>query len=105
MPGPHDLAVRSDLSLPPRPASVPPPKFCREALKRRPSARDRITDGKAALRSLPRDDAAASTASHPASVAIAIRPFVGETGVIKEVIGGKKQEKFPKIIIIQISAL
>jgi hypothetical protein len=46
--------------------------------------RDRIAHSKAALQSRPRDDAAASTASHPASVAIAIRPFVGETGGLKK---------------------
>src|SRR6266852_8027546 len=39
-------------------------------------------------------NAAASTASHPASVTIAIRPSVGETGTVLDLIWGKWEQKY-----------
>ena len=39
-------------------------------------------------------NAAASTASHPASVTIAIRPSVGETARVLELIWGKWEQKY-----------
>src|SRR5712672_3005203 len=58
--GPHDFAVRSNIS--------------------RPRAVDRSQIFRFALRSHRAQNAAASTASHPASVTIAIRPSVGRDG-------------------------
>jgi len=77
MPGPHDFAVRSDLSQTLRPAMCALSKFRRRALKRRSSARRpfRSRETRPATPCAP--DAAASTASNPASVTIAIRPSFG----------------------------
>src|SRR6266404_4936095 len=64
--GPHDFAVRCNIS--------------------RPLAVDRSQVFQLALQPRCAQNAAASTASHPASVTIAIRPSVGETRGVKSVI-------------------
>src|ERR1700682_1529792 len=47
-----------------------------------------------ALRSRRAQNAAASTASHPASVTIAIRPSVGETGTVLDLIWGAREQEY-----------
>jgi hypothetical protein len=72
--GPHDFAVRCNI---PRPLAV-----------------DRSQVFQLALQSRRAQNAAASTASHPASVTIAIRPFVGETARVLELIWGNWEQKY-----------
>jgi hypothetical protein len=73
---------------------VLPTEFLAKALKRRSSTRRSIAHGKTALRSRHAPDAAASTASHPASVTIAIRPSVGRTAAFVGLIWGRGEEEY-----------
>ena len=73
--GPHDFAVRCNIS---RPHAVD-----RSQAFRQP-----------ALQSRRAQNAAASTASNPASVTIAIRPSVGWTSRVIDVIWGKWEPKY-----------
>src|SRR3984893_10208938 len=47
-----------------------------------------------ALRARRAQNAAASTAPHPASVTIAIRPSVGETGTVLDLIWGAREQEY-----------
>ena len=68
-----------------------------KALKRRSSCAPLDRSRKTALRSRHAPDAAASTASCPASVTIAIRPLVGRTaGFLGLIWGSGKEEYFPR---------
>src|SRR5712671_7446167 len=89
--GPHDFAVRSNIS--------------------RQRAVDRSQTFRSALRSHRAQNAAASTASHPASVTIMIRPSVwGGMAKVLEVIWGVRKQKYffkqdwtTKITLIQFN--
>jgi len=72
MPEPHDFAVRSALTT--TPIGEMPAEVLAKALKRRTSAQRWITHGRTRPATTIAPDAAASTASNPASVTIAIRP-------------------------------
>ena len=74
------------------------PKFMAETFKRRSSARRTIAhEQKPALQSRYAPDAAASTASHPASVTIAIRPSGGRDQIDISLIWDRRQGLFRKI--------
>ena len=75
MPEPHDFAVRSALAS--TPIGEMPTEVLTKALKRRSSAQRWITHGTTRPATTIAPNAAASTASNPASVTIAIRPSFG----------------------------